>query len=256
MFSPDGTRLAVTLADGLAVWDLSNWSHRTLTNIWSEFNNLAFTPDGDRLVCGGDWRDRRLRFWDLRTGIVNVIGPIEADPVSVTISADGKWLAVGTVDGEVWLWDLAARQFVTRFQAAWGRLYGLAFSPDGTRLATGGNDQLIHVWQTGTSNQLAALRGHLDEIWSLEFSCDGKTLASAGKDGTAKLWSVHTRQYDCLVAPRERANDILTGSLNPAAALQRRVLVTSRLSSTKQIAPRTLVSAQSRSIAHRRGAFL
>jgi len=119
VFSADGKRLAAMLTNGLAVWDLGDWSHRKLTDIRSEFNNLAFYSRWFGLVCGGSWPDWRMWFWDLRTGNVSAIGPIQGGPCSVSISPEGKWLVIGTDDGEVWFWDFATRQFVSRFQAHW-----------------------------------------------------------------------------------------------------------------------------------------
>src|SRR5262249_9076553 len=112
---------------------------------------------------------------------------------TMTVSPNGRWLAVGNQAGELFLWDLRGQSLVLKqkLHARW--LFAIAFSPDGQSLATGGGDQLIHLWDTSTLprselERRATLRGHRSEVWSLAFSSDGAILASGSKDDTVKLW--------------------------------------------------------------------
>src|SRR5262249_42960426 len=116
---------------------------------------------------------------------------------TMTVSPNGRWLAVGNQAGELFLWDLRGQSLVLKqkLHARW--LFAMAFSPDGQSLATGGGDQLIHLWDTSTLPQSelerrVTLKGHRSEVWSLAFSSNGSILASGSKDDTVKLWHADT----------------------------------------------------------------
>ena len=72
---------------------------------------------------------------------------------SIAFSPDGKILAAGTGDGQIWLWNLAdptrpARlgQPVTNSPAPGVSVISVAFSPDGRTLAAGGDDSQVWLW--------------------------------------------------------------------------------------------------------------
>jgi eukaryotic-like serine/threonine-protein kinase len=188
-FDPASKWLVTGTDGGLQIWGTADWSARTLTNVWPNFNNLAFSPKGDGFACVKRG-EGRLLWVDLPTVTITPIASNQDAIVALAISSDGKWLASGSQYGQITLWDLAAWQRITEFPAHWGLVYGLAFSPNGKWLASGGNDQLIHLWSAGSTNRVATFHGHLDEIYALSFSANGQTLLSASKDGTAKLWPV------------------------------------------------------------------
>ena len=76
-------------------------AHLEAIQIGSEV--LAFSPDGQKLVSGGE--DTAIRLWNVVTGkfkrtISGHTGPV----LSVTFSPDGETIASGSVDKTIRLW--------------------------------------------------------------------------------------------------------------------------------------------------------
>jgi WD40 repeat protein len=103
-------------------------------------------------------------------------------------------LAVGTSDGEVYLWDLTtSAQSVDTAEHA-NYVGCLAFSPDSKTLACTLEDNSVRLWNGATGETEATLRGHEALVWSVAFSPDGQTLASGSKDRTVHIWDVPRTQ--------------------------------------------------------------
>ncbi|HEY9173311.1 MAG TPA: serine/threonine-protein kinase [Verrucomicrobiae bacterium] len=190
-FSGDSRRLAVMGATAVQVWDLAEGRVQEFGGFATRHCSLTFTPDGRQLATAlavpAFDIDGPIVLHDLATR-TNETLPASTSTVSVRISADGRWLAAGTWQGEVGLWDLPARRLERRIQAHQGMVLGLAFAPDSRSLASGGNDQAIHIWEVPSLNRRRTLHGHVNEIHELAFDAKGELLVSASTDGLALLW--------------------------------------------------------------------
>ena len=71
-----------------------------------------------------------------------------------TLAPNGSFLAIGTEQGKVQLWQLDKETPVIEFPAHFGPVVGLRFSPDSSHLATVGEENVVNVWDlTGWVNQ-------------------------------------------------------------------------------------------------------
>lgn len=63
----------------------------------------------------------------------------------MAVSPNGKYLAAGSLDKDVRIWDCETGQLVETFDGHSDSVYSVSFSPDGTLLATGSLDQTVLV---------------------------------------------------------------------------------------------------------------
>jgi WD40 repeat protein len=110
---------------------------------------LAVSPDGRTVAVGGT--GRTIGLWDLAGG-APVGAPFGLHPAairSLSFSPDGGTLASGdTADGQVRLWDVAARAPVASLAGHIAGLNEVAFGPDGRTVASAGEDGTVGVWDT------------------------------------------------------------------------------------------------------------
>ncbi len=149
-------------------------------------NDVAFSPDGSRLVCG--YSDGSIRIWDvpLRTVAAELHGHAKS-VVRVAWSADGSKLASASFDSTARLWDARSFSSIAVLKHP-GVVFCAAFDPQGSRLATGCIDNIVRLWDTETSDEVIELRGHSAYVHAVAFSPDGTMLVSGSGDWTVRIW--------------------------------------------------------------------
>jgi WD40 repeat protein len=186
-YSPDGSVLASGHLDGrLLLWDAETGAQIAALAPASDrqpsVNDLAFSPDGSRLVSASSGA---AKVWDLQTDRV-IRRFAHADAVSsVAFSPDGALVATGSEDGSVRIWELEGERVIV-LAGHQGAVNSVQFSPDGTRVATSSQDQTIRLWDVETGREVLILRGNTSSVGDAAFSPDGVHLASAGYDGTVR----------------------------------------------------------------------
>ena len=150
----------------------------------------AFTPDGKPLA-GAVSADGTVRLWNPATGhpVGVLIHALAAEDLQykVTLSPDGKLVAISTNDDMVRLWDPATGHQVGR--PMHGGNSGVAFSSDGKLVATGDNESIVRLWDSATGRPASPIRtGAFGQLSVVAFSPDGKLVASGDSNGTVRLW--------------------------------------------------------------------
>ena len=94
------------MSETVTLWDTKTW-HPIATLDTVNFESLAFSPDGSRLLIGGTWPEQRIQIWDVETRelIVELSGH-KSDVESFAFSPDSRLLASGGFDGVIYLWDM------------------------------------------------------------------------------------------------------------------------------------------------------
>lgn len=188
-FSPDGTRLASAgSADMTArLWDATTGANIAVLQGSLSIGDVLFSPDGSLLIATDG---SLVQLWNATTGEAEGTLTLDMTQLStvLALSPDGSTLAVGTMLGQITLWDLANRSLLKTIEAHTGPLYSLAFSPDGTFLASGGSDYRLRLWNIADSTQLVERSNYA--VTSLDFSPDGTMLALGNENSGVELWGI------------------------------------------------------------------
>ena len=114
VFSPDGARLAVGLAEG-SVAVMSVADPHQITHVARAAGALVFDPERAELVAGNP--DGSVAAWEL--GALEFARLPHPGPASrLALSADGQWLAALDAQRAVRVIDSASRRQVAQFEAA------------------------------------------------------------------------------------------------------------------------------------------
>ncbi len=234
MFSPSGRQLITASYDGTArVWDLDGeWGCRVLMGHRKGIGAIAISPNSRWLVTGS--LDSTVRLWDLT----------EDDPSQsstklrhrglslwqsgnavfvVAVSANGQWVATGSTDDSVFLWDMKSEDFATPRYILLGHkdVKAAAFSKD-TRFLVTSSDETTRLWDlTAPTPSLPFRELAKCDVAEVVVSPDGRLVVTASE---SELKVFNLSDEDPLAAPRILPVDI--GEVTSSAMDQNNFLVT------------------------------
>ena len=197
---------------------------------------LAITPDGNHLAA--IFSSLSIRIYSLPPPLssplekplqpIRLISKAHDAPVHVvTVDPTSNYLATGSADGVVKVWDIH-RGFITHvFKGHGGIISALTFhlssstrddtgpTPQRLLLATGSVDTRLRIFDLTSSasratnvKPLLVLEGHVSVPRGLAFSTDDRWLISGGRDAVVLVWDLQ----DCLQTSRQakkrKGNDV------------------------------------------------
>jgi WD40 repeat protein len=116
----------------------------------------------------------------------NILQGHKQNVTSVAFSPYGHYIASGSEDRTVRLWDLEGNPVSKPFKGHQDYVNSIAFSRDGRYIVTGSSDKTVRLWDL-KGNLINTFQGHKGVVSSVAFSPDGKYIASGGYDGM-RLW--------------------------------------------------------------------
>lgn len=90
---------------------------------------------------------------------------------SLTASPARDWVAVASIDGDIWLWhaDDDPPRLIGQHT---GAIHGLSFDDTGMRLISGGEDAMLKVWEVRTGQELLSHRVVGPHLSAVAFGAD------------------------------------------------------------------------------------
>ena len=122
-----------------------------------------------------------------------ILNAHHSDIWTVEFNPNGNWIASGSVDSTVKIWNKENGKIILVIKQPNG-ITSLDFSPDGNYIATASYDAKVRLWKLPEGVLVKEFNGHPGTVWSVNFSPDGKTIASCGEGATIKLWNVESGQ--------------------------------------------------------------
>ncbi len=164
-----------------------------------QVNSVAFSQDGKLAVSGSS--DRTVRLWDAKTGEHLHTFEVEKGIWGVSLSADGKHL-LGCEGGwwsdegyktappySIYLWDVAARKEVRRFQGHQAEITAVAFLPDGRRFLSSAINEGVWLWE-GDGDRPSRRVAESAAYGNFPLSGDGRLALFIENDNSLRLWNV------------------------------------------------------------------
>jgi WD40 repeat protein len=192
VWSPDRKRAAVASTDGsISVTELDGGKAVARWKDTDRAHALVFSPDGKMLAVGAGFKDKAVRVYDAETGRLLRKMPGHKDrSTAIAFSPDGRFLASGSEDMSVQLWDARKWPPAHPLQTAAGMVTSIAFQADGSMMAAGFDDSVVRIWDPATFKLVRELAGHEAAVRAVAFARDGRLLASASDDGSVRLWDM------------------------------------------------------------------
>lgn len=187
-FSRDGKFLAAIHIDENEHGHLSVWGTQGVTKL-RELETEKKVGPAASAVAQASLPVARLGDADLVPRLVDA--PVQSNVRSVSFHPQGRWIACGTADGQIQLFDLSNGKLLKTFQGHTHAVQALAIIPNGTALVSGDQQGHLLLWDTESGQQLGRFPAHSDGIDSLEIAPNGLYLASSDALMTA-IWDLST----------------------------------------------------------------
>jgi glucose repression regulatory protein TUP1 len=261
-FSPDSKYLATGAEDRkIRIWDIAKKRIcKMFEGHQQEIYSLDFSRDGQLIASGSG--DQTARIWDLGEKPAKVFaitdtvmnngnrqnnaetpsgGLHDAGVTSVAISHDSRFVAAGSLDTIIRVWDIASGHLVARLQGHGDSVYSVAFSADGRGLVSGSLDKTLKYWDIsavlqrvqrsrspspnkleGTDRTMIVPNtmnfvGHKDYVLTVAVSSDGNWVVSGSKDRCVHFWDAHNGCQQ--LSLQGHKNSVISLDVNPRGSL-------------------------------------
>ena len=113
--------------------------------------------------------------------------------LSVSYSPDSKWIASGSLDKSIIIWDADSGKQVKQFTGHGGNIYDIDFVPGKEGyLLSASLDKTLRLWAVHADKSVKTYIGHDEGIVSIDITRDGLHMVSGSYDESIKIWEIAT----------------------------------------------------------------
>lgn len=241
-FSPDKCLMAVTTTRAHGGIELRDTQTGDVLHTLNGSYPAVFSPDGRLLACGAaatgqnrevalfaagraiqsDMRAQRSRPITLDTvaqvGNLAILKGHSLPVRGIAISPDSRWIASGSADKTLRVWDTATGEAVITLRQHGAAVNRVVFSADGRRLVSASGDPgcdadhsvRVFALRDGpiSAEETLTFKAHQAAVTSVDLSPDGTFIASADSSGRLLLWDSRSGVVQQDIAHAAPVNDV------------------------------------------------
>ncbi len=190
-FTPDTGELISSGFDNEIIWWAGEAVAKRTKVDAGVISVLRAFPEG-RLVAAGA-AESQISFWHLNGPVVDNWRASGEEWVScLAISADGKYLATGSLHRALAVNDTWNGERKYRKEEHENAVTAVAYSPDGKYLASGSADATVKLFHAETGALMHTFRQVRSTVTALTFSPDNRYLAVAAVDLSIRVFSLES----------------------------------------------------------------
>ncbi|XP_063168893.1 katanin p80 WD40 repeat-containing subunit B1 isoform X2 [Candoia aspera] len=137
----------------------------------------------------------------------------KANICSLDFHPYGGFVASGSMDTNIKLWDVRRKGCVFRYKGHARAVRCLRFSPDGKWLASSSDDHTVKLWDLAAGKIMFEFTGHTGPVNVIEFHPNEYLLASGSNDRTVRFWDLE--KFQTVSCIEEEATPVRCVLFNP-----------------------------------------
>ena len=172
--------------NALKLWDLNT---EKVVYEADTLKNHAFIADMDSTgdIIGFIGKDKKLYIRSNKTGKTEKIETKMSGFSFVSVSRDGRLLAVGLAKGKVLIFDIRTRSPIVTLEGHNKTVINAKFSSDGKTLATTGGDKTIRLWNLNDGTETGVYKYPEKNAWGIDFGDTNRVLITGSHDGFLRV---------------------------------------------------------------------
>lgn len=190
-FCPDNKNIfALTTGENAIIWNIENELYHSEIGRFSNNmlrSNQLFSPDGNYLLNCTGYAVKIISIKDCQ--VIKMLGGLHhGDVTSAVYSPDGNWIATGSEDKTVMLWNANNYSFYKNLYDHSKEIIAVQFSPQSNLLITTSMDNTAKVWDVRTGFLKFTLEG--STIWNTfpSFTPDQRFIYASDNNNRIKVW--------------------------------------------------------------------
>jgi hypothetical protein len=151
--------------------------------------NILYSTGSDGKVCA----------WNLaeNSPLQRIVASFTNRNLSMAVSSNGRWLAVGSDVGVIRIVDLTNPDNIIELKGHNGAVFSLAFSRDAQQLFSTASDKKILLWDIG-ARKSTVIYGEANMVRAIGTSPDGRFMVGGSDNGQLLLWDIKSEQMSVL----------------------------------------------------------